>query len=962
MLSQFVRSIFRFRKTTVSILLLLTYGLIGILYLWDQTRYKHSLPVDDEYAALIDKSWLHLQNFTHAPHPYASRENDRVHDYLLATINSMVKGVEFAKVSDDYSENASSLFKQKDVFNESSTDSRVIYYESSNILVKLNGTDPDLPGLLISAHFDSVPTGYGATDDGMGVATLLGLLSHFISNPPKRTIVFNFNNNEEFGLLGATVFFSHPWSKFTHYVLNLEGAGAGGKAVLFRTSDTVTASIYRDAVKSQPFGNSIYQQGFYSRYVSSETDYKVYEKNGLRGWDIAFYKPRDLYHTIKDSVQYTSRESLWHMMHTALQLTDYIAQEDVEDEEDQRTPAIYFDILGWKFVAFSAKSLYQFNCALLIFVPMLAALLQIIAKKRQTHNTTAFVTWLRLPCSLVISYLLVSAARHLIFQSNPLVFNRDHWSPTISFATLFILTNYLILSFCEFLWPVQDFKTVALRELSIGLWLPIFLETISLFQSRYKNTGIYPFTFVYTLVSVGALFGLVCNAFKQVKKSDHGDSLIHTDEEQTHVDTLEPEGRSIGTATRAQENDERSPLLNASQSSQNDYGTDNDTSSSATIEDQTEETGKLKKYAVATLNYDWSIQFLTVIPLTSFFMFMSVDVILEALDQTCQEGFKSSWSVVTISMIGGILIALPLVPFTYKLNYVVMLLMVLACAVSFMTAMFESPFTQVAPLKLRFSQDINLYGDKHLATVNILGRQGEYISTVLEDLPSVKQNKLAVDCVPSGLGTEVCSYPGITPNLIDSHSEVSFSEVMRVEVLRNNRNSTSRSPYEPIVADLKVHVKQNRVCTLAFNSTSYGQPPLKQVTFFHEDFFDNRTSPQLSAREGYSRDDKGNDIFRWNAGIKSLELHKLDFDKGFYRVGLQWMPKVLSDDSDFVDEDILGVTLECYWGEYDADVVIGGETRRRVPAYDELLEYSPRTVSYANKNRGMVVIRDYLAL
>ena len=52
----------------------------------------------------------------------------------------------------------------------------VAYFESKNILVKVDGSDPEFlqsGGVLFSAHLDSVSTSVGATDDGMGVVTLL---------------------------------------------------------------------------------------------------------------------------------------------------------------------------------------------------------------------------------------------------------------------------------------------------------------------------------------------------------------------------------------------------------------------------------------------------------------------------------------------------------------------------------------------------------------------------------------------------------------------------------------------------------------------------------------------------------------------------------------------------------------------------------------------------------------------
>lgn len=59
MFSQFLRSLFRFRKTSVSVLLVLTYVAIGTFLLWDQVRYQYSLPVDDdEYMKLAFEYFL----------------------------------------------------------------------------------------------------------------------------------------------------------------------------------------------------------------------------------------------------------------------------------------------------------------------------------------------------------------------------------------------------------------------------------------------------------------------------------------------------------------------------------------------------------------------------------------------------------------------------------------------------------------------------------------------------------------------------------------------------------------------------------------------------------------------------------------------------------------------------------------------------------------------------------------
>lgn len=94
-----------------------------------------------------------------------------------------------------------------------------------------------------SAHFESVSTAPGATDDEIGIITLMHLVEHFAKESQPRTAVFNINNAEEDGLKGAHVsvyspcssfvvlpemplsFLQQPWFKI---FLNLEGATAGG--------------------------------------------------------------------------------------------------------------------------------------------------------------------------------------------------------------------------------------------------------------------------------------------------------------------------------------------------------------------------------------------------------------------------------------------------------------------------------------------------------------------------------------------------------------------------------------------------------------------------------------------------------------------------------------------------------------------------------------------------------------
>ena len=178
--------------------------------------------------------------------------------------------------------------------------------------------------------------------------------------------------------------------------------------------------------------------------------------------------------------------------------------------------------------------------------------------------------------------------------------------------------------------------------------------------------------------------------------------------------------------------------------------------------------------------------------------------------------------------------------------------------------------------------------------------------------------------------------------LVNSATELSFSDIMSIEVLSNNRESPGRSSYEPIKAEFRINVKENRLCTIKFNSSqfeerAYGQSPVKQVTIYKNRAHDNRTTDRLSVLDGQFKDGNGNRAFKWNKGINSLQLHKLDFDQGYYHVGVQWIPAILSQDLDEDWSDALGLSVRCFWGEYDSSTVVNGVSKRKIPSFDELL-------------------------
>lgn len=72
-----------------------------------------------------------------------------------------------------------------------------------NLLAEKRGRDPTAPPLEVGAHYDSVPYGPGADDNGSGVAALLELARVLAGTSPQRTVRLCFFAMEEEGLVGS---------------------------------------------------------------------------------------------------------------------------------------------------------------------------------------------------------------------------------------------------------------------------------------------------------------------------------------------------------------------------------------------------------------------------------------------------------------------------------------------------------------------------------------------------------------------------------------------------------------------------------------------------------------------------------------------------------------------------------------------------------------------------------------
>lgn len=277
-----------------------------------------------EFSAL--RARHHLETIAAVPHPVGSAAHTNVRQYLLAQFRA-------AGLDPQVQESIG-------IRGQYAVAARV-----SNVVARLEGTSRGGPAVMLAAHYDSVPAGPGAGDDGSGVAALLETLRALQAGPPlERDVIFLVTDAEEVGLVGAAAFAAeHPWARDVGLVLNFEARGNSGPSTMFETSEG-NGRIVRElfAASPDPMGSSL----TYSLYkkMPNDTDLTVFKAAGMRGLNFAFIGNLLAYHTPLDSVANLDLGSLQQHGDYALAITRRAANMDLSTLDG--SDAVYFDVVG----------------------------------------------------------------------------------------------------------------------------------------------------------------------------------------------------------------------------------------------------------------------------------------------------------------------------------------------------------------------------------------------------------------------------------------------------------------------------------------------------------------------------------------------------------------------------------------------------------------------------------------
>jgi hypothetical protein len=302
---------------------------------------------------------LHRLLWESAPHPMGSAANAVVRERIVAQLRELGYDPEL----------------QAGVYE---CDAFAVCGTPINVVARLGGTLNGASSVLLAAHYDSVPAGPGASDDGAGVAEVLEIARVLRHRPPlPHPVVFLLGDGEELGLLGAKVFVEHhPWATRIKAAVNLDNRGTSGPALMFETgsANAWLMGLYAGAIR-RPLTNSVYYTVY--KQLPNNTDFTVFKAAGYQGFNFAFIGSVARYHTPFDDVAHAHLSSIESQGEAALSVLLALAGQDVAPVGGADPPpgeAVYFDLLGLTLVRLPQAVMMPAAAVTLVLTLLLCAL------------------------------------------------------------------------------------------------------------------------------------------------------------------------------------------------------------------------------------------------------------------------------------------------------------------------------------------------------------------------------------------------------------------------------------------------------------------------------------------------------------------------------------------------------------------------------------------------------------
>lgn len=903
----------------------------------------------------LTEAWQDLQSLTGGFHPYNSHRNDQVRAWLLQRIDAIRQSASSPAEYATAGEHPPDVFVFDDLTsNLTSLEGRVgVYFEGNNILVYIRGWEDqkqnwwEIPGrvpagkggVLVNAHYDSVSTGYGATDDGVGVVTCLQLIKYFTTpgHAPRRGLVVLLNNGEEDYLNGARAYSQHPMSKFAHTFLNLDGAGAGGRATLFRSSDIEVTKAY--AKSKHPFGSVLSANGF--EKIGSQTDYVVLDYMlGLRGLDLAFLEPRARYHTDQDDARHTNMKSLWHMLSAAVATTRELVSDSTDRfdghlHDDGTVPsgtgsrAVWFDLFGSAFAVFRLHTLFALSVTVLIVAPLMLLVTSIALSK--TDRMYLFRSsaelggsdgrvplrgvrgFFRFPFLFGIPTAVTVALAYLVTKVNTFIVHSSAYAVWSMMISAWVFLAWFVSCVADFARPSAFHRVYTWTWMFVLTWALLVVATVYEHEEGLAGGYVVFFYFVgiflATWISYLELFALprkseYVGQFAPVSRrpSSYGSRLGDVSGDDNQDDHIEEEPTESTSLLRGRQRTTFANYVNVS----GDYAAEHGEGEGE--EQDPNVYGHEQAWSASMPRWTWLLQLVLTVPVTLILIAPLSLLLTSALHQTGQDGNPQLFVYIAIAGLTAMLF-IPTLPFIHRYTYhiPIFLLFILIGTLIYNCAAF--PFSDSNRVKLSFSQQVDL--DRGNSTAYLTGVL-PFVENAVRGLPSAGGQ---TECRPFNTRTQ-CSWAGPEPRVApsDEISTVSSSSPSPdwVSFSITNPDNTANS------VRFEVSGQNTRACRITMDrhpisnfSVAGSSPPDRR--FLHP-------APD---------------------GLSELRLWSRTWDDGWtVDVGFS------EESSEESNRSSVKGRVSCLWSD--------DNTPGLIPALDEVRQYAPSWVAVSKLTDGLV--------
>lgn len=292
-----------------ALLLPLAFGILSLVAERPPTARGPDTP---ETAFAAARAQRHVERVAQAIHPTGTAANAAVRDYLVHELETL--GLE-------------TQIQHTDVALAGRAIASLVTVD--NVLARLPGTD-GAPAVLLVSHYDSVPTSYGAADDGAGVASMLETARALVAGARLRhDVILLFTDGEEITLHGVRAFVDrHPWAREVAVAINLDARGYRGPVYMFQIGNN-NDYWTRHFLQATPAPRASSLMTGIFRLLPNLTNFNVLRRAGIAGFDLAAIGGLTHYHTELDRAEELSQATLQHFGSYALPTTRALADLDL---------------------------------------------------------------------------------------------------------------------------------------------------------------------------------------------------------------------------------------------------------------------------------------------------------------------------------------------------------------------------------------------------------------------------------------------------------------------------------------------------------------------------------------------------------------------------------------------------------------------------------------------------------